>query len=78
MGVDAGDFDNNGDEDLIVTELTGQGADLFVNEGRGIFTDRSADSRLRFASLALDRIRNGVGSTSTTTAGSISSRSMAR
>src|SRR4030095_338778 len=25
MGVDAGDFDNDGDEDLFVTELTGEG-----------------------------------------------------
>jgi hypothetical protein len=25
MGIDAGDFDNDGDEDLFITELTGQG-----------------------------------------------------
>src|SRR5712691_9627222 len=37
MGVDAGDFDNDGDEDLFVTELTGQGADLYVNDGTGRF-----------------------------------------
>ena len=51
MGVDAGDFDNDGDEDLVVTELTGQGSDLYVNDGSGIFVDQSARSRLRFASL---------------------------
>ena len=33
MGVDAADFDNDGDEDLFVTELTGQGANLYVNDG---------------------------------------------
>jgi len=51
MGVDAGDFDNDGDEDLLVTELTGQGSDLYVNDGAGIFVDQSARSRLRFESL---------------------------
>jgi hypothetical protein len=51
MGVDAGDFDNDGDEDLIVTELTGQGSDLYVNDGAGVFVDQSARSGLRFKSL---------------------------
>jgi len=51
MGVDAGDFDNDGDEDLFVAELTGQGADLYVNDGTGVFTDESARSRIRSATL---------------------------
>jgi enediyne biosynthesis protein E4 len=51
MGVDAGDFDNDGDDDLLVTELTGQGSDLYVNDGMGIFVDQSARSRLRYLSL---------------------------
>jgi hypothetical protein len=51
MGVDAGDFDNDGDEDLLVTELTGQGSDLYVNDGSGLFIDQSARSRLRSLSL---------------------------
>src|SRR5262249_40138750 len=36
---------------LFVAELTGQGADLYVNDGSGVFVDRSAQSRLRFESL---------------------------
>ena len=51
MGVDAGDFDNDGDDDLLVTELMGQGSDLYVNDGMGIFVDQSARSRLRYLSL---------------------------
>jgi hypothetical protein len=51
MGVDAGDFDNDGDEDLLVTELTSQGSDLYLNDGKGAFVDESARSRLRFLSL---------------------------
>ena len=51
MGVDAGDFDDDGDEDLFVTELTGEGSNLFVNDGSGLFEDRSAPSGLGPASL---------------------------
>jgi len=51
MGVDAGDFDNDGDEDLFVTELTGQGADLYVNSGGGVFDEGSARAGLRQPTL---------------------------
>jgi len=51
MGVDAGDFDNDGDEDLFITELTGQGADLYVNAGGGVFDERSARAGLRQPTL---------------------------
>ena len=51
MGVDAGDFDNDGDEDLFIGELAGQGHTLYVNNGSGAFDDRSAPSGIRFASL---------------------------
>src|SRR6185503_2887431 len=37
MGVDAGDFDNDGDDDLFVTELINQGSSLYVNNGSGVF-----------------------------------------
>ncbi|HJU44974.1 MAG TPA: CRTAC1 family protein [Vicinamibacterales bacterium] len=46
MGVDAGDFDNDGDEDLFMTELTGQGSNLYANDGSGNFRDISALSAL--------------------------------
>ena len=52
MGVDAGDFDNDGDEDLFITELTSQGSNLYVNDGSGIFRDVSAVSRLGQLSVA--------------------------
>jgi hypothetical protein len=51
MGVDAADFDNDGDEDLFITELTGQGVDLYVNNGSGVFEEQSARVGLRLASL---------------------------
>ena len=51
MGVDAGDFDADGDEDLIVTNLFGEGTALYVNDGAGLFEDRGAVSALRPSSL---------------------------
>lgn len=51
MGVDAGDFDNDGDEDLVMTELTGQGSNLYVNNGSATFHDGSAQSGVGAASL---------------------------
>jgi hypothetical protein len=52
MGVDAGDVDNDGDEDLFVTNLTGEGNDLYVNDGSGLFEEQSARSGLGVASRA--------------------------
>jgi hypothetical protein len=51
MGVDAGDFDNDGDEDLFMTELTGEGSNLYVNDGKAVFEDQSARSGLGPRSL---------------------------
>ena len=51
MGVDAGDFDNDGDDDLIVTHLPNEGQNLYVNTGSGLFEDRSAPSRLHQYSM---------------------------
>ncbi|MBM3810653.1 MAG: CRTAC1 family protein [Acidimicrobiia bacterium] len=41
MGVSAGDFDNDGDDDMVVVNLTREGATLFQNDGRGAFQDVS-------------------------------------
>jgi hypothetical protein len=51
MGVDAGDFDDDGDDDVFVGELTGQGADLYVNDGSGVFLESSAQAGLRLRTL---------------------------
>ncbi len=51
MGVDAGDFDDDGDEDLFVTELTSEGSNLYVNDGSGVFDDRSTASGLGASSV---------------------------
>ena len=51
MGVDAGDFDNDGDDDLAVTVLPAEGSNLFVNNGVGQFEDLSAQSQLGPQSL---------------------------
>jgi hypothetical protein len=51
MGVDAGDFDNDGDEDLVMTELSGEGTNLYVNDGTGTFEDRGSPSGLEAITL---------------------------
>ena len=51
MGVDAGDFDNDGDEDLFVTELINQGSSLYVNNGSGVFEEQGARLGVRRPSL---------------------------
>lgn len=51
MGVDAGDFDNDGDEDLFMTHITAEGNNLYVNDGDGGFADRSTPSGLGAGSL---------------------------
>ena len=43
MGVAAGDFDNDGDEDIFKTNLTNEGGNLYINDGRANFYDASAE-----------------------------------
>ncbi len=43
MGVDAGDFDGDGDDDLFMTHLIGETNTLYENEGSGTFIDRTLD-----------------------------------
>ncbi len=41
MGVDAGDFDGDGDEDLFMTHDTQETNTIYVNNGKGWFEDRT-------------------------------------
>lgn len=41
MGLDAADFDGDGDEDLFMTHLTGETNTLYINDGQGWFDDES-------------------------------------
>ena len=43
MGVTAADFDGDGDEDIFKTNLTNEGSNLYVNDGRGNFHDASTE-----------------------------------
>ena len=50
MGVDAGDFDNDGDFDLFMTHLPTEGNNLYENDGTGLFEDASIRTGLGPAS----------------------------
>lgn len=53
MGVTAGDFDNDGDEDLFVTHLAKETNTLYRNDGRGSFLDSTTQLGLAHISLSL-------------------------
>lgn len=53
MGVDAGDYDGDGDDDLVMDNLTGEGNTLYRNDGTGLFEDVSLPSGLQTASWKL-------------------------
>jgi hypothetical protein len=46
MGIDAGDADGNGTEDIFVTHLMEETNTLYVNMGEGLFEDRTRESGL--------------------------------
>ncbi len=52
MGVDAADFDGDGDEDLFMTHLFRETNTLFVNDGSGWFEDKTLGLGLANASFA--------------------------
>jgi enediyne biosynthesis protein E4 len=51
MGIDAGDFDNDGDDDLFVTNLVAETNTLYVNDGSGLFEDGTTRAGLAVPSL---------------------------
>jgi hypothetical protein len=52
MGIDAGDFDNDGDEDIFITNWMAQMNVIYVNQGGGAFEDRRGATGLGPPSLA--------------------------
>ena len=46
MGVDAGDFDGNGTDDIFITHLMEETNTLFTNLGKAIFEDRTREAGL--------------------------------
>ncbi len=46
MGVDVGDFDGNGTDDIFVTHLMDETNTLFVNLGQALFEDRTREAGL--------------------------------
>jgi hypothetical protein len=51
MGIDAGDADNDGDDDVVIDNLNGEGIAYFRNEGGGTFEDLSRASGLQAPSF---------------------------
>ena len=52
MGVDAADFDGDGDEDIFLTHLERQTNTIYVNEGGGWFSDKTLAAGLGAPSVA--------------------------
>jgi hypothetical protein len=59
MGIDAADFDSDGDLDLFMTHLRGETNTLYVNNGDGMFMDQTVEAGLGVGS----RPSTGFGTT---------------
>ena len=59
MGIDAADFDSDGDLDLFMTHLRGETNTLYVNNGNGMFMDQTVEAGLGVGS----RPSTGFGTT---------------
>ncbi|MGE5232500.1 MAG: CRTAC1 family protein [Acidobacteriota bacterium] len=59
MGIAAQDFDDDGDIDLFVTHIQGEGSTLWMNLGRGMFEDRTAALGLAAPTLPLTGFGTG-------------------
>ena len=59
MGVDAGDLDGDGDEDLYVTHITGETSTLYLNDGAGLFSDAGMIAGLDVPSLPMTGFGTG-------------------
>ncbi|MEM1189469.1 MAG: CRTAC1 family protein [Pseudomonadota bacterium] len=57
MGISAGDYDGDGDEDLFMTHLVNETNTLYENDGRGFFSDVTDVTGLGFTS----RLMTGFG-----------------
>jgi hypothetical protein len=44
MGTDAGDYDNSGQQSLVIGNFTDESMSLYHNDGSGLFTDQAANS----------------------------------
>jgi len=53
MGVDLGDYDRDGDFDLVITNFSDEGTALFRNDGHLLFRDHSAAAGIALASRPL-------------------------
>ena len=51
MGIAAGDFDRDGDEDLVTVHLDGETDTIYVNQGNGLFDDRTRERGLAAATM---------------------------
>jgi len=59
MGVDAADFDGDGDEDLFMTHLVRETNTLYLNDGKGWFEDRTVSKGLGGPSIVFTGFGTG-------------------